>query len=170
MHHICHVTWDCMLCNVKCIVTRSLNLKWSLTCEIVQELPQQHSPLSDCDWSTNSSICNSCSSSDWNHPFISSFAFSICKTSFFLQNVTIFRFLFVFYIFSRQVVSNHFLSLMIHWNLFSFWSERWSFFPSSSLDSFILEFDWSPNHSLFYEDGFEFKIWLSKTFNNDTYL
>ena len=25
MHHICHVTWDCMLCNVKCIVTRSLD-------------------------------------------------------------------------------------------------------------------------------------------------
>ena len=108
MHHICHVTWDCILCNVKCIVTRSLNLKWSLTCEIVQELPQQHSPLSDCDWSSNSSICNSCSSSDWNHPFISSFAFSICKTCFFLQNVTIFRFLFVFYTFSRQVVSNIF--------------------------------------------------------------
>ena len=79
MHHICHVTWDCMLCNVKCIVTRSLNLKWSLTCEIVQQFPQQHSPLSDCDWSSNSSICNSCSSSDWNHLFISSFAFSICK-------------------------------------------------------------------------------------------
>ena len=58
----------------------------------------------------------------------------------------------------------HFLSLMIHWNLLSFWCERWSFFPSSSLDSFILEFDWSPNHSLFCEDGFELNIWLSKTF------
>ena len=142
MHHICHVTWDCMLCNVKCIVTRSLD----------------RSPVR---------LCSSFRSSIFPVLIVTDRAILQSATVVLLQIGTIFSFHLLHFQSARGF---HFLSLMIHWNLLSFWCERWSFFPSSTLDSFILEFDWSPNHSLFCENGFEFKIWLSKTFNNDTYL
>ena len=105
MHHICHVTWYCMLCNVKCNVTRSLD----------------RSPVRLCS-SFLSSILLSQIVTDRPIPqsatvvllqigTILSFHllhFPSARLVFFLQNVTIFRSLFVFYIFSRQVVSNIF--------------------------------------------------------------
>ena len=105
MHHICHVTWDCMLCNVKCIATRSLDRSPVRLCSSFR------SSIFPVLIVTDRAILQSATVVLLQIAFIFSFHllhFQSARLVFSLKMLPFFVFLFVFYIFSRQVVSNIF--------------------------------------------------------------